>query len=262
MRTILITTLAVAVAGMIAASPASAANDAASTTSLQRGPSFSVNLSNGPLRGAGVDPVVFDSFTTAAGLTTTTGTPRTVMGGVVTTSGAGPEVDITAIDVYAASTATASYTNVRVNIQLWDIYTAAGVPVFSSPAGALITADLGPVQFTANTFSPVSLTLPVPVRLNSLANKGIAVSYQVDTGSGLAVTDAMTSLITYDGAVSVGTYVLNGGNGFFRNASNRPDYNFLSSDLRTFTGITDAAFGVILYGDATVPVTLQSFNVD
>lgn len=257
MHPVLTTTLAIVVAGTIAASPAWAATPA---TPLKRGPSFNINLSDGPSRGT--DPIVYDSFTTAVGLTTTTGTPRSVMGGVVTLSGAGPQVDISAINVYAASTAAASYTNVRVNIQLWDTYTAAGVPVFSAPAGALITADLGPLVAALNTFSVVTVTLPAPVRLNSLTSKGVAVSYQVDTGSGLATTDNMTSLLTYNGAVSVGSNALNSGNGFFRNASNRSDYNFLSTDLRTFTGITDAGLGLILYGNASVPVTLQSFNVD
>lgn len=264
MRTIFSTTFAFtfAVAGTIVALPASAANDAASAAPFHRGQAISINLSNGLARGAGADPIVFDSFTSATGLTTTTGVPRTFMGGVFTSSGAGPQVDVTAIDVYPASTAAANYTNVRINIQLWNTYAAAGSPVFSSPASAVISADVGALAAAVNTFYPVTITLPTPVRLNSLANKGIAISYQVDTGSGLVVSDNMTSLLTYEGSVSVGTYVLNGGNGFFRNASGRTDYNFLSSDLRTFTGIDDAALGVILYGDATVPVTLQSFGVD
>ena len=237
-----------------------AANDAVGQN-LQQGPTISVSVGDAQPTGTS-DPVVYDSFTAATGLTTTTGTPRSVMGGGFTAAGAGPQVDISKITVYMAATSAVSYTNVRVNIQLWDTAAAASTPVFGSAAGSLIVADLGAVTTTANTFNAVDITLPSPIRLNSLANKGIAVSYQGDTGAGLATTDALTSLLTYDSPVSVGTNSFSGGNGFLRNASLRSDYNFLPSDLRTFTGITDVAFGIILYGNATVPVTLQSYSVD
>lgn len=241
-------------------SPSWAANDAVGL-SLQQGPTISVTAGDGQPTGT-ADPVVYDSFTVATGLTTTTGSPRTVMGGGFTAAGAGPEVDISKITVYMAATSAATYTNVRVNIQLWDTAAAASTPVFGSAAGSLIVVDLGPVTTTTNTFNAVDITLPSPIRLSSLANKGIAVGYQGDSGAGLVTTDALTSLLTYGAPVSVGTNSFNGGNGFLRNASLRSDYNFLPSDLRTFTGITDVGFGVILYGNATVPVTLQSYSVD
>ena len=228
---------------------------------LQQGPTFSVSVGGAQPTGTS-DPAVYDSFTTATGLTTTTGVPRSVMGGGFSAAGAGPQVDISKITVYMAATTAVAYSNIRVNIQLWDTAAAASTPVFGSAAGSLIVADLGAVSTTANTFNAVDVTLSPPVRLNSLASKGIAVSYQGDSGSGLATTDALTSLMTYGAPVSVGTNSFNGGNGFLRNASLRTDYNFLPSDLRTFSGITDVGFGVILYGNASVPVTLQSYSVD
>lgn len=206
------------------------------------------------------DPVVYDSSGTS--LTITSSTPRTYIGGVANLAGAGPDVDITSIDLSMVSSAAATYTNVRANVQFWDIYTAAGSPVFSNPAGTTIQSDLGPQTLSANSVYTITVNLSAPLRLNGLAAKGFAVNFQSDTGAGLGDDNNLTTAMAYGSVQPVGTSALGGGNGFFRNASGRTDFNFLSSDLRTFTGITDVRTMLVLRGNASVPVTLQSFDID
>jgi hypothetical protein len=208
----------------------------------------------------GADPVVYDS--TGGSFTTTTGVPRAYIGGAANLVGAGPQVDITSIDVFMAATAAVTFTNVRARIQLWDTYAPAGTPIYSAPAGVLITADAGPVTTVANTVTTLTITLPTPVRLNSLTGKGFAVNFQGDTGAGLADDANLTVPLAINGAQNVGTSAVGAGNGFYRNASGRTDFNFLSSDLRTFTGITDTRTALVLRGNASVPVSLQSFDVN
>lgn len=208
----------------------------------------------------GVDPVIYDS--TGTNFTVTSSTPRTYIGGAANIVGAGPQVDITSLDVFMVSTAATSYTNVRVRVQLWDTYTEGSSPVFSNAAGALITSDLGAITTAANSVYTITLNLAAPLRLNSLNAKGFAVNFQSDTGSGLADDTTLLNAMTYGSVQPVGTSAVNSGNGFYRNASNRTDFNFNSTDLRTFTGITDVRTALVLRGNASVPVTLQSYGVE
>lgn len=208
----------------------------------------------------GADPVVYDA--TGTSLTITSGTPRTYIGGVANIAGAGPQVDVSSVDLSLASVAAVTYTNIRARIQFWDVYNAAGTPVYSSPAGATIEADLGPQSLNANNVYTITLNLPTPLRLNSLNGKGFAVNFQGDTGAGLVDDTNLTTALTYGSAQPVGTSAVGGGNGFYRNASGRTDFNFLTTDARTFNGITDARTMLVIRGNATVPVSLQSFNVE
>lgn len=209
----------------------------------------------------GGDPVVYDS-TTGAQFTTTTGTPRAYIGGAANITGPGPQVDITSIDVFMAATADVSFTNVRARIQFWDTYASAASPIYSAPAGAVVEADTGPLTTVTNTVSTITITLPTPLRLNSLTGKGFTVNFQGDTGGGLADNANLTVPLAINGAMAVGTSAVNAANGFYRNASGRTDFNFIPSDLRTFTGITDTRTALVLRGNASVPVTLQSFDVN
>lgn len=212
----------------------------------------------GAVRGG--ETTVYDS--TSDTFTTTGSTPRSFIGGVANLAGAGPQVDITSIDVYMGVTAAVNYTNVRARIQFWNTYSSSATPVFSNAAGAVIEADIGAFTSAANQYTIITINLPTPLRLNSLSGKGFAVSFQADSGGGLAATDNLTSTMNYDDGYAVGSSGIAGGNGFFRNASGRTDFNFLSSDLRTFTGITDVRTSLVLRGNADVPVSLQSFDVD
>ncbi|HWU53679.1 MAG TPA: hypothetical protein VN153_12795 [Tahibacter sp.] len=245
--------LAAAMLTVTAASAGAAQSEASSAPMA-----FGGRITIGAPRGA--DPVVYDA--TGTSLTITSSTPRTYIGGVANIAGAGPQVDVSSVDVSLASAAAVSYTNIRARIQFWDAYAAAGTPVFSNAAGAVIEADLGPQTLAANNVYTITLNLPTPLRLNSLNAKGFAVNFQGDTGAGLVDDTNLTTALTYGSAQPVGTSAAGNGNGFYRNASGRTDFNFLSTDARTFTGITDVRTMLVIRGNATVPVSLQTFNVE
>jgi hypothetical protein len=218
------------------------------------------NIQVGIDRGGKGDPVIYDA--TGGSFTTTTGSPRTFIGGAANIDGPGPQVDITSVDLFMAATSTATYTNIRARIQFWDTYTPANSPVFADAAGAVIEADVGPVSTTINTVSTLTIDLAKPLRLNSLAGKGFTVSFLGDTGAGPAPLDALTTALSINGAMALGSSAVNAGNGFYRNVAGQTTFNFSSTDLRTFTGITDARATIVLRGNASVPVSLQSFSID
>lgn len=237
----------------VTATGAAHADTAAGT--LQQGPRIQLGASRG------VDPVVYDS--TGGTFTVSTSQPNSYIGGAANFAGPGPQVDITSIDVFMASVAATSYTNIRLRVQFWDTYAAGATPVYSNAAGVVIEADTGPVNTAASTVSTLTINLPAPLRLNSLTAKGFAVNFQGDTGSGLADTSNLVTAIAVNGAPTVGTSAVGSGNGFYRNASARTDFNFLTTDLRTFAApTTNARAALIVRGNASVPVSLQSFDVN
>lgn len=240
---------------LLCAAATGVAHAETATAPLAIGPRLHIGTPRGV-----ADPVVYDS--TGGTFTSTASTPRTFIGGAANITGPGPQVDITSIDVFMVSTAATTYTNIRARIQLWDTYTAASTPIYSNAAGVVISADTGPVTTAANTVSTLTLTLPTPLRLNSLTGKGFAINFQSDTGAGLADDTTLTSALNVNGAQAVGSSAVGGGNGFYRNASARTDFNFIPSDARTFQNITDARTSLVLRGNASVPVSLQSFDVD
>ncbi|MDC8014313.1 hypothetical protein [Tahibacter soli] len=246
---------ALAAAVVLSAGFSSQASAEVAAGVLARGQTLSVGIP----RGKG-DPVVYDA--TGAEFTTTTGSPRTFIGGAANIDGPGPQVDVTSMDLFMAATAAGSYTNIRARVQFWDTYVQASSPVFSNAAGTVIEADFGPLEAVANTVYTLTINLPAPLRLNSLNAKGFTVSFQGDTGAGLATADALTTALSINGAQNVGTSAVNSGNGFYRNVGNQTTFNFQSTDLRTFTGITDARASIVLRGNATVPVSLQAFDVE
>ena len=99
---------------------------------------------------------------TGADTTTFTGSPpRTYMGDGWTNNAipAGSNsVKITALTLYMVSTTTQAYTDVVARIQFWNNYNQAATPVFTNPAGPLITVDLGPLNLTANSFTAIPVT--------------------------------------------------------------------------------------------------------
>ncbi len=246
--------LALAVAALT--SGAAFADSASQATFTQAG-----TISVGAQTQGTPDPIVYDSFT-GGQATTTTGTPRTYEGGAFNMSAAGPQVDITSMTVYVASPPGGTFTDIQVRVQLWNTYTAAGTTVFSSPAGAPIVGSIGPQTLAANTFLAVTVPVSPAVRLNTLTNKGFAVNFKGNSGAGLVDTDNLTGLLTVNSPPAVGTSAIAAGNGFYRNASARTDFNFIPSDLRSFAApTTDAKVAIILNGTSTTPVSLQSFDV-
>ncbi len=225
------------------------------TGPLQRGQHFT----SGEAR-LGI-PVVYDS--TGATFTASTSQPNRFIGGAANISGAGPQVDITSIDLFMVSLTAASYTNIRASIQFWDTYTEGSTPIYSAAVGTPIVSDTGPVTLTASSVSTLTINLKTPVRLNSLNGKGFAINFQSDSGAGLVDNTNLIAAINTNDVQPTGTSAVAGGNGFYRNASGRTDFNFASTDLRSFAApTTNARASLVLRGNATVPVSLQAFDVD
>lgn len=212
------------------------------------------------VRGGG-DVLVFDSFTGATNYTTTTGSPRTFMGLPFSASNAGgANPTITKMTVYLAynGTAAQTYNSLRIRVQLWDAWSSTGSPVFSTAVGGVIEADIaGPITLNPSTYSPITVTLATPVTLTGLTSHGFAINFQGDTGSGLASADQITALLRYGtSGVAVGSNGLPTSYGY-RNASARTDFNFLSTDARSF-GQTNEALVVQLFA---TPAALMNQSI-
>lgn len=217
---------------------------------------------------------IFDSFTGAATLTTTTGSPRTYIGGPFTVApGTGTDVQIDEATVYLASTATQSFSNgLVIRLQFWDDYDGSSASaVFSTAAGGVQTFTVpGPVNLTLNTFTPINLTFPVPITLSGLTG-GVDVNFQGDNGAGPVSMDSLTNLLRAQpepgtGTLAVGSFTASGtfaspNWGFYRNVGNQTNFNHPNTDLRTFTGLDDIANAIQLRGLVT-PVALTEFSVE
>ena len=109
---------------------------------LVQGPTFSAINSAGV---AGVNRsaegsavAIFDSFTGAATLTTTTGSPRTYIGDSLTVApGTGTAVQIDEATVFLASTAAQTYSNgLVIRMQFWDDFDGSSASaIFANAAG-------------------------------------------------------------------------------------------------------------------------------
>lgn len=252
-----------------------AADDAA-MPSFVEGPRLSAINSAGVAGSNNVQGgvLIFDSFTGAVTLTTTTGSPRTFMGDSFTVpSGMGTTVQVDEATLFLASTAAQSYSNgLVIRVQFWDDYDGSSASaIFSNAIGGVQTFTVpGPVNLAANTFSQIDVTFAPPIILNGLTN-GIDINYQGDNGAGPTSIDTLTSLIRAQpepgsGVLAVGTFATSGtfaspNWGFYRNAGNQTNFNHPNTDLRTFAGQDDILLALQLRGVLT-PVELTAFSVD
>ena len=147
-----------------------------------------------------------------------------------------------------------SYNDVVARIQFWNTYNGNSTPVFSNAAGGLVTVDLGPITTAANNIYTINVTLNTPITLlgGPGTNWGFAQNFQGNTGSGLADTTDLTSLITSNtagtyaaGQITTGTSPVFG---YYRNAGGETDFNFASTDARSLTGLNGQGIGIIIVG--------------
>lgn len=223
---------------------------------------------------SGTTVTIFDSFTGAGTLTTTSGSPRTFIGSPFSVAtGTGTMVRIDEATVFMASIATQSFSNgLVIRLQFWDDFDASNATaVFSNAISTVQTFTVpGPVNLTLNTFTQINLVFSPPLMLNGLAN-GVDINYQGDNGAGPASTDTLTNLLRAQtepgtGTLAVGNFVTSGVYatpdwGFYRNVGNQTNFNHPGSDRRTFTGLDDILMAIQLRG-AVTPVELTGFNVD
>ncbi len=210
---------------------------------------------------ASAQNVVFDSITGQLTPSLPTAT-RTYMGQGFTPALGGNF--ITGGSVNLASAATVNYTNLTLRIQFWGTFDSTGGGsatglVFSNPIGAPILFNAGAFAATANTFNTFTFTLGTPVALVGTGPFGITFSFQGDTGTGLASTDNLTTLVR-TGALAAGTN--NTGTapnfGYFRNASGRTDFNFQSNDFRQIGANSALSFTLTAVPE---PGTVATFAV-
>lgn len=223
-------------------------------------------------RGATV--TIYDSFTGAATLTTTTGSPRTFIGAPFTVAtGTGTDVTINEATVFMASTATQSFSNgLVIRLQFYDTFDGSNASaIFSNPVGGVQTFTVpGPINLTVNTFTQINLVFTVPLTFSGLEN-GVDVNFQGDNGAGPVSMDSLTNLLRAQAepgtsTLAVGSFTTNGPYaapdwGFYRNAGNQTNFNHPNSDRRTFTGLDDISMVIQLLGTVT-PVELTTFSVE
>lgn len=205
--------------------------------------------------------LVLDTFSGAPGLSVTGGLPRTNMGDPFDAADPGMPLEITRVELYLASTANQSYANgLCARVQFWNDYDVAASPVFTSPAGRVQKLQVdGPVALVPNVYYVIAGNMTPPVPLAELAGNGVVVSFQGDDGSGCIANDNLTSLIRFidepdQAPVAVGAIPLQPPRlGFFRNASQRPDFNFDPGDLRYLQGSNSNAIAIRLYAAAPEP---------
>lgn len=253
------------------ASAAWAANETQSGSTLTQAPTLRAMNSAGVLGRVpgteGVAVTVYDSFTGAGALTTTTGSPRTYMASPFIAEGVGTIAHFEEATVYLAATAAFNCSGgIDIRVQVWDGFDGAASPIFTTPVGAVETFTVaGPLVFAANTFTPINIVFPLPRDLADLTG-GWAIAYRCDNGAGMVSQDTATSLIRANAALAVGAFPSSGPYvtpqfGFYRNVSAQTTFNHASTDLRVFTNTNDIALALQLRGTIT-PVDLTSFGVE
>ena len=263
----------VALSTMLAGAGASwAATDVAVSGTWTLAPTLRALNSDG-IRGRapgteGAAVTIYDSFTGAANLTATTGSPRTYMASPFVAAGPGTIAHIEEATVYLRATATFGCSGgIDIRIQVWDSFDGGAVAVFSNAVGAVETFTVpGPLAFLNGSNTPINVTFPVARDLADLEG-GWAIAYRCDNGAGLVSDDAATSWIRGGGALAVGSFPPASGGfgppqyGFYRNVAGQTNFNHLSSDLRTFVDVNDIALVLQLRGSLS-PVELLSVDVE
>jgi len=186
--------------------------------------------------------LVYDAVSDLTTFTTTTSTPHTYTGQAFSVSNAGgatPTITDAKAGLFVVGAQ--SVAGVRLRLQFWGAYNGAGAatdPVFSSPVGAPLSFDLGPVTTTGNGVFVVTLT-GLNVTLPSTSNLGIAFNWMTST-DGINYVDN-TNFVTAMRApvntmpIPVGTNATVGGQ-YYRNAGSESNFNFLTSSVRSIGG--------------------------
>lgn len=205
--------------------------------------------------------LALDTFSGAPRLSVTGGLPRTAMGDPFDAVDPGMPLEITRVELYLASTAAQSYANgLCARVQFWNDHDIEASPVFTNPAGRVQKLLVGgPVSLAPNVYYVIAGAMTPPVPLAELAGNGVVVSFQGDDGAGCIPNDNLTSLVRFieepdQAPVAVGAIPLDAPRlGFFRNASQRPDFNFEPGDLRYLQGTNSNAIAIRLYAAAPEP---------
>lgn len=206
--------------------------------------------------------LVFDNITAplngdAGTLSATGSTPNTFMGaGYVLQAGT---TQITGFDLFPYNNTGTDFTDLKLNIYVWGgVNTgtvSAASPAFSNLLGSYSftsSGNFGTGFFYSfedpdapGTTPALSLATPLNIGSNTV---GITVNVQGSTDGGVTFSslNALTSVLTYGTAPSVGGLVFNG---YYRNAAGETNGNFTSS-LRSL-GQTDQGVAMRIYGNVS-----------
>ena len=206
--------------------------------------------------------LVFDNISNAensvpgAAITGTGSTPNSFMGaGYVLAAGT---TAITGFDLFPVNFTSTSYTGLRINIYVWGTVNTgtvnAAAPAFSNLLGNY-TVDSSGSFAGGGTYFPYEgatvgaspgYTLATPLAISS-TTIGLTFNYQGTTdGVNYANINALTSIISYGTAPTVGSQLFNG---YYRNANSEVNGNFTST-LRSL-GLTDQGLAVRVFGNVT-----------
>jgi hypothetical protein len=200
--------------------------------------------------------LVYDGITGAA-LSFTGSTPRTFMGQGFSVADPGGPVQISSMTIVLVAGAAVNYVNTRINVEFWDSYdsTAASGSVFSSPLG-INAFTTGPLTTAGATALSFTLTFATPIALTGLVNHGLAVNWQSDAaGTGTFINDTLLT----EGLRTTGSANINPGanvtpgSGYYRNVSGATNFNFLGSDARVLSGVTNGGLAFTLTSVSAVP---------
>jgi hypothetical protein len=201
---------------------------------------------------ASADIVGYDSRT-GADVNFTSGTPRTFMGQGFSLGDGGSSPQITSMNIVMVAGAALNYVDTQIRVQFWDVFSSATSPVFSNPVGGVQTLATGPISTGTATAYTFTLNFPTPIALTGLTGHGLTVNWQGDpTGTGTFANDNnLTAGLRTAGSadIVVGTNT-NPSSGYYRNASGGTDFNFLSTDSRTLSGVTN---GGLVFDLTVVP---------
>jgi len=249
------------IAALAALAGTAVANDQMQTVSI----SENANLLRQQYSGDRVAGVTVWDTMYGAGPTTTTGSPRTFIGGAIGSlgngSGTGP-ITLTGLDAAMVNTTGAALngiTAIRLNMTFWGTF-GTGTAAADLVYGTLLTQAsvdftlATPLNLASNTYIPVgndfavgasaanagvdltALNIVLPT-LTSIA--GVTLNWQVNQGAGFVATQAgLTSgLVANVAPQTIGSNAFAAPGGFFRNAGPRASYadgNFINSDARNF----------------------------
>jgi len=190
--------------------------------------------------------VVFDGISDVASVNLATA-PNTFMGQAINLDAGTFSAGLNSVSSFEVGLANVTGTNivsrpVRLNMWLYQTYTpsAAATPVFSNQVGTAgspsFIFDFPSLSLNTGFVTLATLTLAAPVVLTPTSGTtiGIGLSWQVDQGAGFVTLANFTTPVHAGVPPSVGTNATGSAPvfGYYRNASNEANGNFLGTSAR------------------------------
>jgi hypothetical protein len=169
-------------------------------------------------------------------------------GAQLTLAGAGPQVQVTSLRLYAYALKTGVFQHISARFRFWNAYESSASPVFSKPAEFVVDLTACPCNFVAGKAYFVDIALPKPVLTESL-HVGFSQVWETDAGDGtLAISSDLVPAVDASGGTTTSGAV----EGVYSNLGRSPDdLDFVPADAAASPG---TGLGVALNG---TPITLD-----